>query len=212
MTVVMSKEQDSQALISSARSGDREAFGQLVSRDRSRLRALVASRLAAHVVLGVDIEDVYQETLLRAFKSISRLEWRGEESFLRWAGGIAEHVILDLARRRARERRTSLDKADVPDRGVSPSHALRRDERFERLAASLKRLSPEHREVIVLTRVERLNFDEAARRMGRSPDAVKQLLYRALKQLKAEFGDTESLHLPGRSLCSESEGSRERRG
>ena len=36
--------------------------------------------------------------------------------------------------------------------------------------------------------------------MGRSPDAIKQLLYRALKQLKHSFGDTESLNLPDRTL------------
>ncbi len=209
MTVLMEKQQDSQALVSSAQNGDREALERLVSRDRARLRALVASRLTAHVVLGVDVDDVYQETLLRAFTSMSKLEWRGEDSFLRWAGGIAEHVILDLARQRARERKTSLE-SDVPDSAVSPSHALRRDERFERLQDSLKRLSPEHREVIVLTRVERLNFDEAAKRMGRTPEAVKQLLYRALKQLKAEFGDTESFHLPERSLRRQSGGRHER--
>ena len=205
MTVLMEKQQDSQALVSSAQNGDRDAFERLVSRDRARLRALVASRVTAHVVLGVDVDDVYQETLLRAFKSLSKLEWRGESSFLRWAGGIAEHVILDLARQRARERETSLE-GDVPGSAVSPSRALRRDERFERLEDSLKRLSPEHREVIVLTRVDRLSFDETAKRMGRSPDAVKQLLYRALKQLKAEFGDTESFHLPERSLRGQSGG------
>ena len=76
---------------------DREAFERLVSRTRPRLRALLASRLAARVVLGVDVEDVYQETVLRVFKSLSKFEWRGEDSFVRWAGGIAEHVILDLA-------------------------------------------------------------------------------------------------------------------
>ena len=203
MTALMEKQQDSQALVISAQNGDRDAFERLVSRDRARLRALVASRVTAHVVLGVDVDDVYQETLLRAFKSMSKLEWRGEDSFLRWAGGIAEHVILDLARQRARERETSLE-GDVPDSAVSPSRALRRDERFERLEDSLKRLSPEHRQVVVLTRVERLSFDEAAKRMGRSPDAVKQLLSRALKQLKAEFGNTESFHLPDRSLRGQS--------
>jgi len=52
-------------------------------------------------------------------------------------------------------------------------------------------------------RVEGLEFEEAGRRMGRSPDAVKQLLYRALKKLRESFGDTESLHLPERSLLAE---------
>jgi hypothetical protein len=36
--------------------------------------------------------------------------------------------------------------------------------------------------------------------MGRSPDAVTHLLLRALDKLRESFGDTESLHLPPRSL------------
>lgn len=198
----MEKQQDSRALIASAQRGDREAFDRVASKLDRRLHALVASRLAEHVVLGVDVDDVCQETLLRGFRSVSKFEWRGRDSFLRWLGGIAEHVILDLARQMARERRASLND-DVPGSGISPSRAVRRDERFERLEDALAKLTPEHREIITLTRVDRLTFAEAAERMGRSPDAAKQLLYRALKQLRAAFGDTESLHLPDRSLDSE---------
>ena len=41
---------------------------------------------------------------------------------------------------------------------------------------------------------------EVAKRMNRSRQAVRQMLWRALLKLKAAFGDTESLHLPQRSL------------
>ena len=37
---------------------------------------------------------------------------------------------------------------------------------------------------------------QIAERMERSPNAIKHLLARALRQLRAEFGDTQSLHLP----------------
>ncbi|MBI4601615.1 MAG: RNA polymerase sigma factor [Planctomycetes bacterium] len=194
--------QDTRELVSAARDGDRAAFEALVARHRGRIRALVASRLEAWLALGADADDVYQETLLRALKSIARLEWRGEGSFLRWLGGIADNVILELSRKRARERQVALDGLDVrvPAADASPSRALRREERLERLEGSLASLSPDHRRVIVLTRIEGLTFEEAAQRMGRSADAVKQLLYRALKELKEAFGDTESLHLPDRGL------------
>ena len=61
-------------------------------------------------------------------------------------------------------------------------------------------LSPDHRKVIELARLEGLKIQDIARRMQRSPGAVKQLLSRALDQLKSRFGDTESLNLPGRAL------------
>lgn len=203
----MEKQQDIQALVDSAQKGNREAFETLVLQTRGRIRALVASRLSAHLVLGVETDDVYQEAILRAFQSIAKCRWQGEDSFLRWMGGIAENVILELGRRRARERKVSL-RGDPPARVVSPSREMRRDERFDRLEGSLDKLSPEHREIILLTRIQGLTFEEAAARMGRSPDAVKQLLYRALKQLKSTFGDTESFCLPDRALGGEKGASR----
>ncbi len=61
----------------------------------------------------------------------------------------------------------------------------------------------DHREVIQLARIEKLPFREIAARMHRSPGAVKLLLLRALRELKQRFGETESLHLPDRSLKCE---------
>lgn len=199
MNNLMTKAHDYEGLIEAAKAGDREAFETLVSHDCDRIRALVASRLNARIVFGVEVDDVYQETLLRAFRSIAKFEWRGRDSLLHWLGGIADNVVLHLARKRARERRVPLDE-DVSVEGVSPSRAMRREERLQRLEDSLVELSPEHREVIMRVRVEGLTFQQVAEEMGRSPEAVKRLLYRALKHLKSAFGDTESLHLPDRSI------------
>lgn len=195
MTALMTESHESQALIESAQAGDREAFETLTSHRSQRIHALIASRLNARIVFGVDPEDVYQETLLRAFQSIERFEWRGEGSFLRWLGGIAENVILHLARKQARERSTSLEE-DVPTQSISPGRAIRRDDRFHRLKDSLDQLRPDHREAITLVRLKGMTFEQVAEQMGRSPEAVKRLLHRALKSLKSAFGDTESLHLP----------------
>jgi len=77
---------------------------------------------------------------------------------------------------------------------------LRREERFAQLQRALDGLGPEDREVILLARIQGLPLKEIATRMGRSHAAVAQLLSRALRKLKRSFGDTESLHLPDRSL------------
>ena len=77
---------------------------------------------------------------------------------------------------------------------------MQRGERVDRLKAAMHRLSADHREVIHLARIQKLPFKEIATRMNRSPGAVKVLLLRALRELKRSFGETESLHLPDRSL------------
>ena len=83
----------------------------------------------------------------------------------------------------------SIESDDVADRGASPSREFRREERFARFESAMAALSPEHREVLVLARIEGLNLTEVGERMGRSPNATAKLVGRALDELKKKFGD-----------------------
>ena len=201
MKALMS-ERNTQAVIRRAQQGDRAAFDELAADHRSRIEALVHTRMGAHLKRVSEVDDVVQETFLRAFRSVGNFRWDGDDSLMRWLSGIAEHVLLKLAGRYERDQKISLDR-DVSAGGTSPSRAARRDERFDRLRDALSRLSPDHRQVILLARVEGLRIKEVARRMNRSPDATMHLLSRAIRALRGSFGDTESLHLPPRSLRDE---------
>jgi RNA polymerase sigma-70 factor (ECF subfamily) len=53
------------------------------------------------------------------------------------------------------------------------------------LADAIAALSDDYQEVIVLRNLERLPFDEVARRMGRSRPAVQMLWMRAIRALQA---------------------------
>ncbi|MBI4586230.1 MAG: sigma-70 family RNA polymerase sigma factor [Planctomycetes bacterium] len=195
-------------LIRRAKAGDRRAFDRLIEAHRKRLESLICSRRKVHGARSLEPEDLLQETLLRAFESIGRFSWQGEDSFMRWLGGIVEKVILHF-RRQGLQRQAAPLEREIEGAGISPSRLMRRHERFDRLEEALKSLSPDHREVIVLARIEGLKTQEIARRMNRSPNAVMQLLWRALEQFKAAFGETESLHLPERRLGKEPEGRHE---
>ena len=70
--------------------------------------------------------------------------------------------------------------------GESPSEVLVRHEIELQLADAIAALSDDYQEVIVLRNLERLPFDEVARRMGRSRPAVQMLWMRAIRSLKAE--------------------------
>lgn len=192
-------------LIQRAQDGERAAFDRLIERYEARLRALVSSRMGTHVREVVEVDDVVQDTLVRAFQSIDRFEWNGRESFLRWLGAIAENVILNTSKKRTRAPHLRL-RRDVAASGASPSRTLRRDERFERLETSLKGLSEDHRKVILLARIDGLPIKTIAQKMNRSESAVKNLLLRALRGLKTSFGDTGSLNLPERRLEMEETG------
>ena len=200
--LAMDSQEETQHLVSAAKSGDRAAFEELFRRYRSRLEPFVESRLKEPLREKVDVGDVLQETLLRAFQSLGRFEWEGGDSFLRWLGGIARNVMLQIASAERRRKTIVLDHEPLDD-GASPSTLERREERLERFQASIDELSPDHRKVIFLARVQRVPIREIARRMNRSPDAVSQLLMRAVKKLKDSFGETESFHLPDRLYWGE---------
>jgi RNA polymerase sigma-70 factor (ECF subfamily) len=199
MVGLMKLEAEIRTLVRKAQKGDRAAFDQLFERYRSGVRSHLELRLREPARRKVDVDDLLQETFLRALQKIGSFRWQGEESFLRWLRGIGTNVVLQAAGRLARDAMLTLDPA-FPAADLSQSRALRRQERFERLQEALDKLSPDHRQVILLARVERVPISEIATRMDRSPGAVSHLLMRAVQKLREAFGQTESFHLPDRSL------------
>jgi RNA polymerase sigma-70 factor (ECF subfamily) len=199
MSNLMAAEDQEHLLTMKARTGDRGAFEELVIRNLKKLESLISSRLGARLRLEADVDDILQETFLWAFKSIERFQWQGEGSFCRWLAGIAEHVILNTANRHERHGKLQLTR-DVRGESRSPSKGMRQDERFDRFQKAIDGLSPEHKQVILLARIDALPVKEIAKRMNRSPDAIMQLLSRALRKLRKLMGETESFHLPDRTL------------
>ena len=205
MCPAMLEKDSNERLLLQAREGDHAAFEGLVEIYKPRLEAFVRWKLGSDLRRRVEVDDIVQETLAGAFDSIATLRSPDESAFFRWLTAIANHVIFNEARRQ-RRRPTVPFECDAAADGKaatsdpSPSEGMRRDERFERLERALDALRPDHREVIVLARIEGLPLAEVAERMNRSPGAVAQLLWRALKSLRERFGDTESFHLPDRRL------------
>ena len=186
-------------LLRQAQKGDRAAFEQLVETQRPRLEALVRLKLGTELRARVEVDDIIQETLVRAYGSIDTLRSPNEGLFFRWLTGIANHVIFNEARHHER-RPTVPYESEATAKDPSPSKGMRRNERFDRLEEALDSLSPDHREVVLLARLEGLSLAEVAERMNRTQGAVAQLLWRALKSLRKRFGDTDSFHLPERRL------------
>ena len=199
MTELTMTDIGTQALVAKAQAGDREAFGGLVARYEDQLRERLGLRMRWQVRGKTELDDVLQETFLRAFESIAHFKWHDENRFIRWLLSIAENRIRDTVKGPRGKEVFEFHEQSTAE-CASPSRLARRDERFDRLKESLAHLSADHREVILLSRIEGLKIREVAQRMNRSQSAVKNLLLRALHELKSSFGDTESIHLPDRRL------------
>ncbi len=197
MAVIMKQDSSDQELIERAKAGDALALEGLTKRLRPRLAALIRCRYPG-ALAHEGLDDLVQETFVRALEKLDAFEWRGEDSFFRWLASIALNVA-SKAVRRGRRAPGSLD-AEPAGSSLTPSRASRRNERFERLSADLETLPEDYREVLRLVRIEGLAVKDAARRLGKTPNAVSRTILRATRKLREIFGDTESLGLPDRSL------------
>lgn len=206
MPETMSKENTTESRIARARAGDREAFDALAAEYRGRLLAFARTRLGPDLLARLEPEDLVQDALLRAYESLERFEWRGPESLFSWIASIVEFRIRDVSRAARRQPQLPLEIDPAGD-AITGSRRLRREERFERLERALECLSGDHREVIRLACIRKVSVSEIAQHLHRTPGAVRHLLLRALEKLRDSFGeDTESLHLPDRSLEEEEDG------
>lgn len=94
---------------------------------------------------------------------------------------------VGVAARDPRRERNMKTDLPVADQKTGPVTAADRQDRLALLSDALQRLSPSHREVIILSRIENLPAKDIAKRLGRTENAVHLLLGRALKRLKEEL-------------------------
>jgi RNA polymerase sigma-70 factor (ECF subfamily) len=181
---------ESTALLKEARRGSPEALDRLYERVAGRLLTVIRLRLGPHLRARLESRDILQATLLKSFQHIDRFEGEDGTSLMAWLARIAEREILDqvdyLHRGRrdvARERplEAGLDRAAAHVRSALSQAAL--GEEVERLQTAIETLEPDHREVILLRKLEERSFREIAARMGRSEDACRMLLVRAMAVL-----------------------------
>ena len=186
--------EESTVLLREARQGSRDALGELYSRYGTRLLAFIRMRLGRDLRARVESRDILQATLLKSFQRLSQFEGGDGATLMSWLMRIAENEVRDQADFQHRQRRDL--KADLPvDEGgidiaahlrSALSEAVVREE-AERLGAALEALDPDHREVIVLRKLEELSFKDVAARMGRSEDACRMLLARAMVALTLQL-------------------------
>jgi DNA-directed RNA polymerase specialized sigma24 family protein len=92
-------------LLEKAKAGDEPALSRAFEKVRRRLAVLIHFKLRPRSSDFSEVEDVVQETYLRAFRDLDRFSYQSPGSFLRWLSSIADHVIVDRIRYRSRARR-----------------------------------------------------------------------------------------------------------
>jgi RNA polymerase sigma-70 factor (ECF subfamily) len=193
---------DVKRLLERAAEGDRESWGELLTRHRERLRRMVAFRLDQRLQGRVDPSDVIQEAYLSAWQHLVEYLRQPGMPFFLWLRGIAGNKLLEVHRHhlgtkmRDAGREVSLYRGTMPGttsaalaaqllgHGTRPSEAAIRAEVKIRLQEALNSMDPLDREVLALRHFEQLSPAETARVLGIKEKAAGMRYLRAIKRLK----------------------------
>jgi RNA polymerase sigma-70 factor (ECF subfamily) len=167
-------EVDDLKLLRRAAVGESKAFDVLVNRHADRLFRLAYSLLGN----AADSEDVLQETFAGAYRGMNGFEGRSS------VGTWLTRILVTQAAKWRRDRKRPVERLD--DQAASQSGEVATDRRLD-LQAALDRLSPEHRQVLVLREFEKMSYEEMAEVIGVPRGTVESRLHRARGELREQL-------------------------
>lgn len=165
-------------LLTRARQGDKEAFGDLYELHLEELYRYIYYRVS----LKEDAEDMTEQVFLKAWESLSA--YRGDASFKSWLYRIARNAIVDHYRTRKYNAPLD-DNSALADKKAQPEELALAQDRATRLIEALSGLSTLHQDIIVLRFINGRSTNEIAEILERNVGAVRVLQHRALKSMRA---------------------------
>ena len=137
-------------------------------------------------------EDMMQNVFYRMLRS--RHTFTGEGEFRTWMYHLARNVLKDhlkQTRRRGNYQEIGGYEERIPS-GMTADAQIERKLEIKALEKALCNLSPESREVLVLSRFQELKYAEIAAVLEISVGAVKVRVHRAMSQLKEMYCQLEA--------------------
>ena len=171
-------------LVRKAQGGDRFAFEELIR----RTSRLLFARLYLETGDVHRTEDLLQETLLIAFRSLKKLT--EPRAFRSWLLTIAQNVLTDAIRRDLRQKRAAPPSAGpaalarVEDKAPSPDEQAVHSETRAQVLAVLRSLPEEYRLPLSLRYLTGADYQTIEMQMGISNGALRGLLHRGLKLMR----------------------------
>ena len=191
-------------LVKRVKKGDQAALEQLCHTYNERILRIVRMRMGPELRSKMQSMDLVQDTFISAIRSMENFTYTNEGDFLRWISKIAENRLRDnidkfhAGKRDIRKEIPLNNRAQDtyapsfdPIDSTTPSLIMSKQEDLDKLEMAMDKLKPDYREVIKLTKIEGLSYKEVAEKLGKTPDATRMLLARAISALSHSFEELE---------------------
>jgi RNA polymerase sigma-70 factor, ECF subfamily len=173
-------------LIEAFRDGDEKAFEEIVRRYHRQVANII------YLTLGnrEEVDDLSQEVFVRVFRSLDRFEY--DSSLYSWIYRIAVNLCIDEIRKKKIRKliplefltESKLEGEKKAKEFTTASDDVLQKEKQLVIKGALARLSPIHRTVILLREYEDLSYEEIAKTLRISQQAVKSRIFRAREELR----------------------------
>ena len=183
-------EVDDADLVRRAQAGDYTAFDALVTKHRGKVYAMIMNMIKN----DADAWDLAQDAFIKAWKALPKFENRSK--FSTWLFRISHNVVYDWMRKKKirsegefddellANNRIDMTGATAPKQSLRPDEELEGSELKREIEDALNKLSPEHKETIVLREVQGMDYKEIAEIMDCSLGTVMSRLFYARKKLQ----------------------------
>lgn len=175
------------ALVDLARGGDAEAFGQLYDHYVSGIFRFIYYRVGSRQIA----EDLTSDTFTRALRAVQRFTWQGRD-FGAWLTTIARNLVAD--HHKSGRSRLEFATDQLPESHVvgTTESAVMSQISNDMLFEAVNALSAEQRDCVLMRFIQELSVAQTAAALGRSEGAIKQLQFRAVRNL-ANIIDQDAL-------------------
>ena len=173
-----------QQLVERAQRGDKRAFDLLVVKYQRKLARL----LSQFIRDAAEIEDVTQETFIKAYRSLS--SFRGDSAFYTWLYRIGINAAKNFLVAQKRRASTTTNEFDIEvaenfEEGSqlrelnTPENELMSKQIAQTVHQALQALPEELRSAITLREIEGLSYEEIASIMSCPTGTVRSRIFRA---------------------------------
>ena len=189
-------------LLRRAQRGDADAFEQLMTPLENLIWRVCWHYTGQHETAS----DCAQEAMIKIWRSLEG--YRGDCAFESWVYRIAANCCMDAMRKKKRDRSESIEPLkeagfDPADPEPGTEEKVIAAERKRQLRKCIARLPEDQRDALVMTQLEGVSYEDAARQLNVSEGTIKSRVNRAKAKLKEWMEEGRELSSPGSVQRSE---------